>query len=268
MGVNKVDFANGETLIDLTSDTVTPQTLVKGVTAHNSKGEQIIGSLNPEGGGDDETLKKVVEGGATEIVLPDSVTTIKRYCFRDEKTLIDIRSEGVTSISSYAFYGCTSLALTSLPEGVTSIGSYAFRGCTSLALTSLPEGVTSISTSAFYGCTSLTLMSLPEGVTSISTSAFYGCTSLTLMSLPEGVTSIGISAFYGCTALTTLILRRTDAITALGNKSAFALTPIASGTGYIYVPSALLATYQAATNWSTYSAQFRAIEDYPEITGG
>ena len=245
MGVNKVDFANGETLIDLTSDTVTPQTLVKGVTAHNSKGEQIIGSLNPEGGGDDETLKKVVEGGATEIVLPDSVTTIKRYCFRDEKTLIDIRSEGVTSISSYAFYGCTSLALTSLPEGVTSIGSYAFRGCTSLALTSLPEGVTSI-----------------------STSAFYGCTSLTLMSLPEGVTSIGISAFYGCTALTTLILRRTDAITALGNKSAFALTPIASGTGYIYVPSALLATYQAATNWSTYSAQFRAIEDYPEITGG
>lgn len=51
MAVNKVDLSNGENLIDLTSDTVTPSTLVKGVTAHNSKGEKIIGNLNPEGGG-------------------------------------------------------------------------------------------------------------------------------------------------------------------------------------------------------------------------
>ena len=45
MGVNKVDLANGETLINLTSDTVTPQTLAKGVTAHNSEGKEIIGNL-------------------------------------------------------------------------------------------------------------------------------------------------------------------------------------------------------------------------------
>ena len=50
MGVNKVNLADGETLIDLTSDTVSPSTLVKGFTAHNSKGERIVGNLNPEGG--------------------------------------------------------------------------------------------------------------------------------------------------------------------------------------------------------------------------
>lgn len=42
MGVNKVEYG-GRTLIDLTNDTVTPETLVKGATAHNAAGEQIEG---------------------------------------------------------------------------------------------------------------------------------------------------------------------------------------------------------------------------------
>lgn len=41
-----------------------------------------------------------------------------------------------------------------------------------------------------------------------------------------------------------------------------------SGAGYIYVPSALLDGFKQATNWSVFSSQFRAIEDYPDITGG
>ncbi len=43
MGINKVEF-NGNTLIDLTQDTVTEETLVEGVTAHNAAGEMIVGS--------------------------------------------------------------------------------------------------------------------------------------------------------------------------------------------------------------------------------
>jgi hypothetical protein len=50
MGVSRVDYDN-ETLIDLSNDTVTPQTLAKGYTAHNSNGEQIVGTLDSEGGG-------------------------------------------------------------------------------------------------------------------------------------------------------------------------------------------------------------------------
>ena len=42
-------------------------------------------------------------------------------------------------------------------------------------------------------------------------------------------------------------------------------TPLAKGTGYIYVPRALLNDYKTAENWSTYAAQIRAIEDYPEL---
>lgn len=50
MGVNKVDLSTGETLIDISKDTVTPQTLAKGYTAHNSNGEQIVGTMTTEGG--------------------------------------------------------------------------------------------------------------------------------------------------------------------------------------------------------------------------
>lgn len=39
----------GEVLVDLTSDTVTPENLDEGITAHNSAGEQIVGSREPLG---------------------------------------------------------------------------------------------------------------------------------------------------------------------------------------------------------------------------
>lgn len=81
------------------------------------------------------------------------------------------------------------------------------------------------------------------------------------------VTTIGSYAFNGCSALATLILR-SDTVCTLTATNAFASTPIASGTGYVYVPAALVDEYKAATNWSTYADQIRAIEDYPEITGG
>lgn len=43
MAVNKVEYA-GNTLIDLTNDTVSPETLLAGVTAHDASGELITGT--------------------------------------------------------------------------------------------------------------------------------------------------------------------------------------------------------------------------------
>lgn len=43
MAVNKVSI-NGTTVLDLTADTVTPETLSMGVTAHNASGELITGT--------------------------------------------------------------------------------------------------------------------------------------------------------------------------------------------------------------------------------
>ncbi len=64
--------------------------------------------------------------------------------------------DGVTEISNYAFYRCTSLTSIEIPDSVTSIGDYAFKGCTSLTSVTIGNGVTSIGGLAFYNCTSLT----------------------------------------------------------------------------------------------------------------
>lgn len=89
----------------------------------------------------------------------------------------------------------------------------------------------------------------------------------TITKVDTTVTTVANYTFYSCTTLDTLILRSTS-IATLAGVSAFTNTPIKSGTGYIYVPAALVDGYKAATNWSTYAAQFRAIEDYPDICGG
>lgn len=44
MGVNKVEYGD-ETLVDLTEDSVTPETLAEGETATNAQGEKIVGVL-------------------------------------------------------------------------------------------------------------------------------------------------------------------------------------------------------------------------------
>lgn len=46
MGVNNIKI-NGETVLDLMSDTVTAETLLKGYTAHNKSGNKITGALSP-----------------------------------------------------------------------------------------------------------------------------------------------------------------------------------------------------------------------------
>lgn len=45
MGLNKFITKKGRVLLDLTGDTVTPETLGKGVTAHDRSGEPIVGTM-------------------------------------------------------------------------------------------------------------------------------------------------------------------------------------------------------------------------------
>ena len=100
-----------------------------------------------------------------------------------------------------------------------------------------------------------------DRVTSIGVYAFYFCQSLTSVHFPAA-TSIDDEAFYLCRKLTSLILRVTTQVCTLLRNNAFSNTPIASGTGYIYVPAALIDSYKTATNWTTYANQFRALESY------
>lgn len=145
-----------------------------------------------------------------------------------------------------------------ISSNAKTVYSYKFYQCAKLVTVSFPVA-TSIGVNAFYYCTWLSNLDFPE-VTSIGNNAFYECSDLEMADFPA-VTSIGNAAFSRCDELTTLILR-SSTVATMNNANTFNGTPIASGTGYIYVPKALIEDYKVATNWSTYAAQFRALEDY------
>ena len=208
------------------------------------------------GGGGDDVLDALIDRSITEI-SSSSVTSIGSYAFYSCIELTTVDFPAATSIGSYAFQYCRSLTTVDFPAA-TSIGSYAFQYCNSLTTANFPVA-TSIGGSAFRSCSELTTTNFPVA-TSIETAAFQSCIGLTTVDFPVA-TSIGTSAFRSCSELKSLLLRNNKVCT-LSNTNAFNSTPIASGTGYIYVPSALIEQYKAATNWSTYTDQFRALEDY------
>ena len=125
-------------------------------------------------------------------------------------------SEGITSICSYAFSGCSELENINVsPENAayTSIEGIVFsKDKKSLVVYpagksgayTVPDGVTSIVGSAFCSCSGLTSVDIPDGVTSIGENAFNSCSGLTSVDIPDGVTSIGYRAFGGCYNLNTI----------------------------------------------------------------
>lgn len=119
-------------------------------------------------------------------------------------------------------------------------------------------------------CASLEKFIAPNLIGKLAGYEFYLCTKIKYIDLGK-ITSISYTAITGCHRLETVILRNTDTIVTL--PSAFTnnnsiLRDDYTYFCYFYVPKALLENYKEATNWSNYANRFRAIEDYPEITGG
>lgn len=216
-----------------------------------------------------EDIVVTAEGGSTEpIIEPLSVTENGTYTAPDgvhgySPVTVNVESGGGSSDELSAFLMNT---LTTLDNSVvTSLKTRACQASTKLEIVNLPS-VTSLGSYAFYQCTGLVTAVLPK-LTSVSTQAFYGCTKLKHADCGQ-LSSLPAQTFNACSALTELILRKTGSICTLSNANAVNNSPIGKGTGYVYVPAALVDTYKAASNWSTYANQFRAIEDYPEICGG
>jgi hypothetical protein len=148
---------------------------------------------------------------------------------------------------------------------VTTLRTRVCQAATKLITVNLPN-VTSLGAYAFYQCSNLETVTLPK-LTTISTQTWYMCPKLEHVDCGQ-LGSITAQTFASCTALKALILRKTSSICTLSNANGVSGSGIGKGTGYVYVPSALIETYKTATNWSTFASQFRAIEDYPDITGG
>lgn len=174
-----------------------------------------------------------------------------------DRSITEIKDNTVTIIGDHVFRFCSELTTADFPAA-KKIESYAFNSCTKLGQVNFPVA-TSVGSSALAECSALAAINLPAA-TSVGSSGFNNCSGLTTVNL-SAVVKFDSSAFYRCSNLTVLVLRP-EKVPLLGNVNVFYSTPIASGTGYIYVPRALVDSYKAATNWSTYANQFRALEDY------
>lgn len=106
--------------------------------------------------------------------------------------------EGVISIGSLGFSGCSNLSSVVLPSGMKTLGYGAFSWCTELKSIEIPQSLTSIDSYAFTDCSKLASIKIPEGVKTIGKETFSGCYSLTSITLPKSITNIDVGAFGGC----------------------------------------------------------------------
>jgi hypothetical protein len=211
--------------------------------------EKVVVDVAQSGGGDVETTNSqwfanyIMDISPLEIYNDKANGTLGAYAFYENSAVTRIELPNIEYLKERCFNGCENLKTLLLPSLVGYTYQYMASGCTSLVNVDVHD--------ASY----------------ISSYSFQSCTSLKKLDLHK-VGTIGTNAFVGATKFETLIIR-TDTVPTLGGTNAFTNTKIKSGgTGYIYVKAALLDQFKAATNWSTFASQFRAIEDYPDITGG
>lgn len=195
--------------------------------------------------------------GPTNLFLPNAITIDSAlFMLNPIKT---VSAPMLNAVPSRAFAGCEILETLDLPAA-TAIGENAFDTCPTLTSVNIPAA-TDIGADAFRNCTALASVDLPA-VTTIGEYAFTGCTSLEMLDFLLDV-YLNNYAFEDCENLTALIFRNTETVSwSSVSNTPFAGTPIASGNGYIYVPSALKSEYLKYNFWKNYSDQIRALEDY------
>ena len=185
-------------------------------------------------------------------------------------------------LNNYAFFGSGLKKATpeNFPKVKTLTGS-VFR---TSKVTEVDFPLVTGSTSDLYGCKQLVRANFPNATTlgslnlcsaltelnaplvkAVGGNVLRGCSVLPKVDFHK-VTSLGNFAMADSPKLVTVIIR-TPTVATMSNTNALG-GQFKTGAGYIYVPATLVESYKSATNWSTFAEHIRAIEDYPEITGG
>ena len=90
-----------------------------------------------------------------EIELPSGLQSIDSYAFYNAPLTELMIPDSVTEIGTWAFRNCTALTAVYLPQKLTELSMYVFDGCKNLTTLVWHPALKTVKSSAFEGCTSL-----------------------------------------------------------------------------------------------------------------
>lgn len=243
-----------------------------------------IDSISSGGSGDDKLNAFIAGTMAGDVTITTDV--VKAYSFYAMGAVYGsgvtvLRLPNCTEIGGNAFDGCTNLRELYIPEyvgnpnwGQPRNGINMFTNCGNLEkiyapkckyvpqwlptgvaknkiaeITLSPE-VSRLGQACFKG-TKIEIASFPF-VMRMYQQVFQLCDDLTTVDVNLGEWRLENNVFSQSAKFNTFIIRATT-MRSLDNVNTFAGTPFADGGagGTLYVPSALVSSYQSATNWST-----------------
>ena len=230
------------------------------VACYDEDGNPYITITGYNGSNTDVVILEYINVNGEDII----VNTIAEKAFYDNDTITSVTiPDSVTTIGSYAFRNCSNLTIycevPSKPSGWDSSWNYNKRpvvwnsykgihdnlngleyvacydkdGNPYITITGyngsntdvvIPEYIEvngeqivikEISNTAFRNNTVITSINIPDGVTSIGNRAFYGCSNLKTVAINSRLTTIGDSAFYNCYSLTSIYIPHS--VTAIGS---------------------------------------------------
>ena len=265
MAVNKV-VINDEIKIDLTSDTVSPDTLSKGITAHDKSGNVIVGTM--EGGGSSQRIESSVytqeinQGRALYTVYHLYNPSVYGYKMLPKLTeihgglYIDDTCEKLSPLGGIQGYG-NDFTNIRFPqnENFTTIPYQCVSGLvidSGLEIT-IPDNVTTLGNSAFYNLSDRNTINKP---TIFKMSANLEELSYSFNGRVRGGL---ILDFSRATKVPTLL---TTSLCDRWKESGYSyyLCTLAR----IIVPDELYNEWTTATNWSYWNSSSSATIDHPD----
>lgn len=157
------------------------------------------------------------------IVLPDTLTTIKQYAFGGSKASSFKLPESLKKIEQYAFEICDSMKEITIPQNVELIEQYAFNRCKKDFKLNIADGEKTIKisstaiptvTDVYMGrvmtnetnynpikYSQIKTVTLGNKITTLPYSYFYKATALETVNFSTSLTNLGESVFSACDKL-------------------------------------------------------------------
>ncbi len=132
----------------------------------------------------------------TDLVIPEGVTTISSKAFWNCQSIKSVKfPKSLISVGEYAFNYCYYLESVDFEQGVTSIGESAFESCYYLGYVTLPDTVTTIGKDAFAAGVYLKKFTFPKNITQLS-ERVLDLSDIKMVYIPKGVTEVSTGAFF------------------------------------------------------------------------